>query len=302
MACVAETAPSAAVFLRGAADLEEFLTLHLGWLVPPALVYLAREPLARETLDDDGKRRFLPLAAALIAGAYADTIYVGGNHGIFYRFLLPVMPLMNIVLVESARLLGRRRPKLAPAVVPVFAALTLSAVVLPHVPRWSFTQHGQRSYAHIAANLKEINEHYAAVGAWLKDEYPPETVVALNAAGIVPYVSGLRTIDMLGLNDVHIAHRAMDLGQGAEGHEKSDPNYVLERQPDLIVPGLPVTTPYRLGPRNVFGWYSQWFDAFPGDRQLLTDERLIREYAVRSVQLPNGRWFTFFQRKRSKAR
>src|SRR5205823_384333 len=56
----------------------------------------------------------------------------------------------------------------------------------------------------------------------------PDAVVAMDDVGLAPLLSERRTIDMLGLNDAHIA--------GLEGgFGKSDPGYVLALHPDLIV-------------------------------------------------------------------
>lgn len=60
----------------------------------------------------------------------------------------------------------------------------------------------------------------------------PDALLAIDAAGKVPYYSELETIDMLGLNDIHIA---MSEAKGSiPGHNKFDPDYVFRRQPDLI--------------------------------------------------------------------
>jgi hypothetical protein len=59
--------------------------------------------------------------------------------------------------------------------------------------------------------------------------------LATDAAGILPYYSKLRTIDILGLADPVIAHREVpNLGTGVAGHEKADPEYVVSRQPEYI--------------------------------------------------------------------
>ena len=57
--------------------------------------------------------------------------------------------------------------------------------------------------------------------------------IAVDAAGKIPYFSGLRTIDMLGLNDRHIAS-IEGVAYRRPGHSKTDHDYVLARQPDLI--------------------------------------------------------------------
>jgi hypothetical protein len=55
-----------------------------------------------------------------------------------------------------------------------------------------------------------------------------------------PYFTKFRALDMLGLNDRHIAtHRPEDLGLGVVAHELGDGEYVLSRKPDLVVFHLP---------------------------------------------------------------
>ena len=75
-------------------------------------------------------------------------------------------------------------------------------------------------------------------GFFLKTEGRPDAVLAINTAGIIPYYSKLKTIDMLGLTDAHIASAAVEnFGAGPAGHEKGDGGYVLQRRPDFIVFG-----------------------------------------------------------------
>ena len=63
-------------------------------------------------------------------------------------------------------------------------------------------------------------------------------LMAVYAAGLVPFYTEFRSIDMLGLNDRHIArHPPKDFGTGWIAHELSDPDYVFSRKPDLIVQG-----------------------------------------------------------------
>ncbi|MFW2387775.1 MAG: hypothetical protein ACN4G0_05535, partial [Polyangiales bacterium] len=65
-----------------------------------------------------------------------------------------------------------------------------------------------------------------------------DPLVAVDAAGAIPFYSELRSLDMLGLNDSHIArHRSETFGTGIQGHELGDGAYVLSREPDLIVTG-----------------------------------------------------------------
>jgi len=77
------------------------------------------------------------------------------------------------------------------------------------------------------------------VGKWLRANASEDAVLAVDCAGAIPFYSGLPTIDMLGLNDRHIAHLQMpNLGAGTPGHEKQDPAYVLAKQPEYIATWL----------------------------------------------------------------
>jgi hypothetical protein len=77
-----------------------------------------------------------------------------------------------------------------------------------------------------------------AAGLFLKRNAPPDSMLAINTAGIIPYYSKLKTVDMLGLTDEHIARSdAGNFGSGPAGHEKGDGRYILEKQPDFIVMG-----------------------------------------------------------------
>lgn len=63
-----------------------------------------------------------------------------------------------------------------------------------------------------------------------------EPLLAVEAAGSLPYWAGTPSLDMLGLNDRQLAHaRPADIGQGVLGHELGDGAYVLSREPDLVV-------------------------------------------------------------------
>jgi hypothetical protein len=80
-----------------------------------------------------------------------------------------------------------------------------------------------------------VEGNWVPIGKWLRNYARPGDSIAVTAAGALPYYSGLYTIDMLGINDVHIAHRSMPAGQpGIAGHEKYDMEYVLGKRPTYI--------------------------------------------------------------------
>jgi hypothetical protein len=142
-------------------------------------------------------------------------VYVGGD---FYsdRFLVALFPMGAWVLLSLAVESGGRRA------VATLALLLAAAQMAPLVrdPRFSYT-------------LAKY-DRWVTLGRFLGARHRG-AVLAIDGAGKVPFFSGLRTIDMLGLADAHIAHgRADPKGYFWAGHAKSDLDYVLSRRPDLI--------------------------------------------------------------------
>ena len=74
-----------------------------------------------------------------------------------------------------------------------------------------------------------IVEPLREAGQWLRDNAPPDAVLAGTEAGVIPYYSKLEFIDMLGLVDRHIAALPGGL------HQKFDGAYVIGRRPDFVV-------------------------------------------------------------------
>jgi len=79
--------------------------------------------------------------------------------------------------------------------------------------------------------IRDKYDAWVTLGEFLRLEHPDD-FLAVDAAGKIPFYSGLRTIDMLGLADATIAHK--DASFFRVGHNKSDVEYVLSREPDLI--------------------------------------------------------------------
>ena len=90
------------------------------------------------------------------------------------------------------------------------------------------------------------DNHYAIEERWefrglnlgktLKNTFPETTLIAVTAAGCIPYASELPTVDMLGLNDYYTPrHPPKNFGTGMLAHELGDASYVLGRNPDIII-------------------------------------------------------------------
>jgi arabinofuranosyltransferase len=181
--------------------------------------------------------------AVVVAGYLLYVIGVGGDFKRTFRFVLPVLPLWAIgldALVSrhgwpSWRLPrfgpGRARPggagrtfRLGAAGLILLAILLNGLVGLPSTVRWA------RARGWDLTRRKACGEYLASYAQ-------PDAVLAIHSAGIIPYYSRLKTIDMWGINDSHIARKRMpEMGRERPmGHEKRDDPYVFARSPTYYV-------------------------------------------------------------------
>ena len=171
---------------------------------------------------------------ALLGGHVAFVAIVGGDwsHG---RFFAPFLPLAFTLFAATMGRLAARVPGGHSWVRrSVMAAMALALLSYAH---WTFQvtsvereQAFRRSFA--PKDLERIR-----IGKWLREASEPDTVVAVYAAGQIPYFSRRYTHDMLGLNDETIANlETRGFGSGRAGHEKFDVDYTVDTvRPDVLV-------------------------------------------------------------------
>jgi arabinofuranosyltransferase len=230
---------------------------------------------------------------ALMMGWVAYVIYIGGDALLRFRFLEPVLPLFYALVVTSAAaLFDALQPALAPR--PAVRNATIALIGGCFI---AFTLNPSADGRDVLTlkQLPALLDQEREIGSWLNKEMPDTTLVAVTAAGTVPYVSQLPALDMLGLNDEHIAHRSFPAVRFGAGHEKSDSDYVLQRKPEIIIlyEGL-TATPLQARQYQ----YAQLSAVLiPAIVELAASGRLLAEYEPRGTQLPDGLWFNLLVRK-----
>ncbi|NJP07332.1 MAG: hypothetical protein HC837_17770 [Chloroflexaceae bacterium] len=181
----------------------------------------------------------MALIGGLIGLFSLYTIAVGGDWMPGFRFGLPILPLLAITTVWALAGAAQSWQQLTQpgswlwhsgllATVLVTAGMMLLLVV-----RLESTS----SYQPDSAVLYErsLVARYREAGSWIDEHTAPDTVIVAAAVGALAYYADRHTIDLLGLNDAHIAHQpANTLGQGKAGHEKTDVDYVLAQRPHII--------------------------------------------------------------------
>jgi hypothetical protein len=159
---------------------------------------------------------------------------VGGDFKGTGRFVIPILAPLSVLAVESIFVWleedGGEILRKGVAVVALGCAIPGLGQMSDFAEHFHRTWLGQRAVAEFLGSQD-----------WPEAEYE----LAIHGAGIIPYYSGLRSLDLWGLNDAHIAQaESEDFGSGRAGHERSDYAYALSRAPLLILPEPDVTLPY----------------------------------------------------------
>lgn len=252
---------------RLATGWDKLLDMGAVWGVLPFLL------LALLALPSARRGPFWRFCFLVIGAAVTSFVLVGGDFLVFFgpRFLMPVLPLLLLLDVEALRNAVRflRSGRWGQ---PAVAALALALVGYGFwftwpAKMWRFE------------GLEQEHRAWLATGQWLNRHAPPGSTVATSAAGIIPFVSRLPTIDMFGLTDEHIAHEGVVDVTMPPGHQKSDPGYVMRRRPEYLVDphltdeGVPVTA--RLG------WVSE---------RIERSYRLVAQVKTRKGPPADDRW------------
>jgi hypothetical protein len=176
-------------------------------------------------LLDARARMRVGMVVLAIAGWLSYVRLIGGDIFPAFRHTAVVVPLVAIVVGEGLRslLATERRLGLAASGIALLACV-------------SFHRLG-RANPEIKRALHERWEWDAAVvGPFLERHFGKAgALLAVEAAGALPFYAKLPALDLLGLNDRTLAReRPPDFGKGYIGHELGSGRYVRERAPDLI--------------------------------------------------------------------
>jgi arabinofuranosyltransferase len=163
-----------------------------------------------------------------VLACFAYLVYVGGDDYTVFgpRLMLPVFPVLYVLGVSSLiDLLQRIGPVWrVPAQMGIGIILAIVLSVYARTERLAYVQ-----------LMRTTTQGWLSAAQWMAETLSSDALVAVDAAGIIPFYTNLETIDMYGLNDAHIAHApSPNTGAGLAGHEKFDPVYVMSRKPDFV--------------------------------------------------------------------
>ena len=131
-------------------------------------------------------------------------------------------------------------------------------------------------------------ESYFEVGEKLKTILPEDVSIALGSVGIIPYITGLKTYDILGITDAHIAHRRKDFHSTFPGHGKTDGAYILRQRPTVLLLGnVDITARPRRG-KNLI-------PSRGPETDITMQQDFLLLYEMKSIKLEDDRYLNYFR-------
>lgn len=204
------------------------------------LSYFAILSIVAMVLSRRSRNKGVYLALLVVSwGGYLA--YIGGDIFPAYRHFVPLMVVFAFALAHGAVMLVGR---LGPGTAATKAVSVLGLLLLvPYTNNQLTDRQNQR------AARERWEWECKELATTLKHAFHrQQPLVAVTAAGCLPYWSMLPSLDMLGLNDHYLPrHPPADVGQGFIGHELGDGAYVLRRNPDIIVFNVGSGPHYRSG-------------------------------------------------------
>jgi hypothetical protein len=147
----------------------------------------------------------------LTAGLFAFVLVAGSDWMPHHRFLAPAVPIMGLFVAAALDAFRGRILRGA------LAALALAAI------GFELTL-ANTLYRPVTVEFGLYADGLVRAGRRIARETSPATTIAVVDAGALAYYGERTTIDILGLNDDHIAR--------CPGH--TDAAYVLEQEPEVI--------------------------------------------------------------------
>jgi len=209
--------------LRGLYYLYQFLEIGgalLVLLIGVAALLRNRQPIVRHALAGAG------FYIALITLA-------GGDWMPLFRFFAPILPVLCALAAIGLNLVINLWQRAGLQFPGIFGGLVATLILGMFLGESIQSQEIERTTRNFDAST--LSGHTSA--AWLREHSKPGDSMALTDVGILGFETELQIIDMIGLNDAHIAHLPPKFPRGlapGNGFGKWDVDYVLKQQPTFI--------------------------------------------------------------------
>ena len=172
-------------------------------------------------------------AVTFVAVGAVYVVFVIRNGGAGGRYAVPLAPLVFVLVQELVRraLVASAAAGARPAWRGRTALIALLLLVASLVGAARYEWHVAKRNLWFS---EVANRNAEKFGRCLRAATAPGDWIASATAGALPYYSRRPVIDMLGLNDRHIARYGQLNPDSLPGHQHADSEYVLGRRPRVI--------------------------------------------------------------------
>jgi hypothetical protein len=207
------------------------------------------------------KNQFI-LNLSILASWLSYLVLMGGDINPPSRHFMPIIVILALCINQAFYSLVLVNERRSPGTLMIWG--------LPLLLFHLFLQIIEPELKHTRAPRDFFIDDNIAVAKTLKKAFShSDPLMAVDGAGILPFYTEFKTIDLLGLNDAKIAKTSpkefseREFGHNLVGHELGNVRYVLNAKPDLII----------------FGSYKgNWKGAFPGGKALRRHPEFKKHY------------------------
>lgn len=162
-------------------------------------------------------------------------IVIGGDF-MEYRFLVPVFPFLVVFITELLATYVKQRTVQTALVLMIFFGSLLHGLNINK----SMAGPDIEMIRQMKGHLTNPDENWIGIGKKLGELFDKsDVIIAITAAGAIPYYSHLTTVDMFGLNDPWVARHGA-IVSSRPGHQRGATlQYLIQRKVNIII-GHPV--------------------------------------------------------------
>ena len=203
------------------------------WLLPVFFLFVAFS----SQLAKKGHRPFAYMTF-MICCWFLYILKIGGGF-MEYRFIVPVMPFIFILIVWLIFQIIEQKTVRVILVIIILMGSFHHSLSFNKTTKFQSISSINELRNQVSSPWKNWATAGKVLGTLFQNTNDPVTI-AVTAAGAIPYYSKLKTVDMLGLNDRWVARNG-GLTKGRPGHQRIAPLEYLQKQGVHLVIGHPQT-------------------------------------------------------------
>jgi hypothetical protein len=172
---------------------------------------------------------YLFLSATSISYLLYLIFISGGDWMLLFRFLVPILPFLYLLVQEGMKLFYNYLLFLFPGknLGRAYLCILIFFIIVSNYA----VSFSTKNFNHERPFGTSGDARFSTpIGIWLKRIAPPDSILAAEDCGAIPFYSRLKTIDMRGLTNTYIAH----LPARGKSQERYDPDYLLRQKPTFI--------------------------------------------------------------------